>query len=298
MASNLHVTAKNGKKLMNTAIKVFYSNKMIAKTKSFSPSAEKPALVVSSWMKLDQSHRIKIVEPNAVTVDQLNLAHSTEYVEGILSMKIRNGFRNFDQSVADSLPYTSGAMLSAAREALKNRRVAVAPCSGFHHAKWNTADGFCTFNGLMVTAMALKNEGLVSRVGIIDFDMHIGDGTDQIIQQLSINWIRHFSAGYQYEKPEHANNFFHAIPWIIDMMKGCDLILYQAGADPHIDDPLGGFLTTEQLKERDRLVFEHVSNLKIPVVWNLAGGYQDDFQKVIEVHDNTMRSCIDVYSSL
>jgi acetoin utilization deacetylase AcuC-like enzyme len=58
----------------------------------------------------------------------------------------------------------------------------------------------------------------------------------------------------------------------IDGVRGCDLVIYQAGADPHIDDPLGGVLTTEQMQERDRMVFEGLGGR--PLVWNLAGGYQ------------------------
>jgi len=49
-------------------------------------------------------------------------------------------------------------------------------------------------------------------------------------------------------------------------------VLYQAGADPHIDDPLGGILSSEQMSWRDRQVFEKLGHLSL--VWNLAGGYQ------------------------
>ncbi len=278
------------------AIKVFFSDKMTAETRSFSPSAGKPSRVVSSWSKFVQSKQIEIVEPDPVSIEQIKFAHQPHYVDGVFSLFIKNGFKNYDQSVADSLPYTSGAMLSAAREALKNQRVAVAPCSGFHHATWNAADGFCTFNGLMITALALKHEGLISKLGIVDFDMHIGNGTHHIINYLSLDWVEHFSAGYHFERPEHADAFLNSIPWIIDMMKDCDLVLYQAGADPHIDDPLGGFLTTQQLFQRDQLVFSHLSALNIPVAWNLAGGYQDDFNKVLEIHENTMHACIAEYA--
>jgi acetoin utilization deacetylase AcuC-like enzyme len=82
-------------------------------------------------------------------------------------------------------------------------------------------------------------------------------------------------------------------------MADCDLVLYQAGADPHIDDPQGGWLTTIQLWQRDAMVFEALSKLKVPVAWNLAGGYQVErdgsIPKVLEIHDNTMRECVRVY---
>ncbi|OZB47637.1 MAG: hypothetical protein B7X60_05745 [Polynucleobacter sp. 39-45-136] len=74
-------------------------------------------------------------------------------------------------------------------------------------------------------------------------------------------------------------------------MRGCDVILYQAGADPHINDPLGSWLTTAQLFERDLLVFQAAAELGIPVAWNLAGGYQTPLRRVLEIHDNTMRAC-------
>lgn len=79
------------------------------------------------------------------------------------------------------------------------------------------------------------------------------------------------------------------------------MVLYQAGADPHVNDPLGGWLTTEQLRERDGLVFSGLKALGIPVAWNLAGGYQLDaaggISPILEIHDNTLRECARVYLS-
>lgn len=75
----------------------------------------------------------------------------------------------------------------------------------------------------------------------------------------------------------------------------CDLLMYQAGADPHVDDPLGGFLTTEQLARRDQIVFSEAKAMQIPVVWNLAGGYQEPVYEVLRIHNATMRACVDAY---
>ena len=228
-------------------------------------------------------------------MQDLARAHLPAFVDAVLSCRSDNGFGNRSKAVAKSLPYTSGAMLSAAREALRNGRVAVAPCSGFHHAGYANAGGFCTFNGLMVTAMALHAAGEVKRVGILDFDHHYGDGTDNIIDRLHIDWIEHYSAGEHYGFATEARRFLSSIPGLVAGMKGCDVILYQAGADSHIDDPLGGWLTTEQLFERDLLVFEAAAELGIPVAWNLAGGYQTPLRKVLRIHDGTMRACAGVH---
>jgi acetoin utilization deacetylase AcuC-like enzyme len=80
------------------------------------------------------------------------------------------------------------------------------------------------------------------------------------------------------------------LPGIIEnLIDGVDVLFYQAGADPHIDDPYGGYLTTEALRLRDEIVFSIAAKRGVPVVWNLAGGYQSPIEKVLEIHDNTAR---------
>ena len=279
-------------------ISVFYSPEMVAHFDSFSPSAGKPASVVKAWLALGLP--IELIAPVPVTTTQLKLAHSADYVDKILACEIKNGFGNKLPDVAKTLPFITGAMLCAAREAIKNGKVAVAPCSGFHHAEVESAFGYCTFNGLMVTAFVLKAEGLVNKVGILDFDMHYGDGTQSLIEHHKAeSWIKHYSAGQEYLTANQAHEFLARIPELVAEMRDCDVILYQAGADPHIDDPLGGFLTTEQLRVRDKYVFTATDCLDIPIVWNLAGGYQAEcdggIQAVLEIHNNTMRECCKIY---
>jgi len=270
-------------------MKVFYTDLMVADSESFSPSAHKPREVVASWQAL--GFCLELVAPEPVTVEQFALAHDRKFVEDVLAGRRANGFGNRSAAVAKSLPYTSGSMLAAAREAVRNGRVAVAPCSGFHHATYDSVQGFCTFNGLMVTACVLRAELVVSRVGILDFDQHWGNGTDDIRQQVGADWVRHYSAGADWDSPMDATRFIDSIPTLVAPMADCGVILYQAGADPHLDDPLGGWLTTEQLRERDRLVFENVARLGVPIAWNLAGGYQSPLRNVLDIHDNTMREC-------
>ena len=278
------------------AMPIFYTPLMAAEAGSFSPSAAKPSAAVASWRKLDVP--LNVIAPEPASVQDLARAHLPAFVDAVLSCRSDNGFGNRSKTVAESLPYTSGAMLAAAREALRNGRVAVAPCSGFHHAGYAYAAGFCTFNGLMVSAMALRASGEVKRVGILDFDQHYGDGTDNIIDRLRIDWIEHYSAGEHYGLPAEARRFLSSVPGLVAGMKGCDVILYQAGADPHIDDSLGGWLTTEQLYERDLFVFQAAAELGIPVAWNLAGGYQTPLGKVLRIHDGTIRACAKVHIRL
>jgi len=275
-------------------LRIFYSPRMVADSESFSPSAGKPQAVVGSWRALGLP--IEIVAAYPVSAALFASAHDTEFISDVLAGRRNNEFGNRSHAVAASLPYTSGSMLSAARAAL-GYGIAISPSAGFHHAGYDYAGGFCTFNGLMVAACILHREGRVRRVGILDFDTHYGDGTDDIIETLGIGWIEHFTAGADYHRPSQAEEFLRALPGIVQSMKRCDLILYQAGADPHVDDPLGGWLTTKQLAERDLIVFETTKALGLPIAWNLAGGYQEPLRNVLDIHDNTLMACWQVYGA-
>ena len=149
--------------MLLTKVPVFYSEAMTAATKSFSPSAAKPRAVLESWKTLPFDRRDRAF---AGRQGGLRARTRPALVDGVLSGTIRNGFGNTDGTVSRSLPFTNGTMLAAAREAIRNTQVAVAPCSGFHHARYGSAAGFCTFNGLMVAALALQAYGEATRVGI------------------------------------------------------------------------------------------------------------------------------------
>ena len=113
----------------------------------------------------------------------------------------------------------------------------------------------------MITALALKAKGVANRVGILDFDQHYGHGTDDIIKTLGVDFVRHYAAGEHFSSTDQAPVFLQRKPELVASMKDSDVILVQSGADPHSDDPLGGWLAIEQLSERDRLVFETVTQL-------------------------------------
>ena len=137
-------------------MKVFYRPEQTARNIStFSPSAEKPAQVVRDWLQRGLIQESDVLSFEPVTRTDLKRAHDAAFVDGVLDLSIDNGFGNRNAQVAASLPYTSGSLLAAARHALEYRENVCSPTSGFHHAGYNSAEGFCTFNGLMVTALAL-----------------------------------------------------------------------------------------------------------------------------------------------
>lgn len=267
-------------------LKVFYSPKQsVASLKSFSPSAGKPEKLVAQWL---ERYPIEIVEPRPVTLQDLGLAHDPSYVLDVIRCRRDNGFGNRSAEVADSLPWTSGSMVSAVQYVLAHGGVACSPTSGFHHAGYNFSQGYCTFNGLMVAALMVRQQ--VNRVAILDCDYHYGNGTDDIIRQLELGFVAHYTTGKSAQHGD-AERFLGELPSILEQLAG-DVLLYQAGADAHVWDPLGGWMTSGQMRRRDRLVFDWCRGRGTPVVWNLAGGYQEDFQSVLDLHHATLEECL------
>lgn len=292
-------------------LSVFYRPEMAAPSNdSYSPSAGKPTAVVADWTAHpDIAEAIEVTSFNPATAQMIAQAHDSDYVDGVLSGELANGFNNHSMEVAGSLLYTVGSIVAAAKHVLREGRpehepsMAVSPTSGFHHANHSHGWGFCTFNGLVVAAMELKRLGLASSVAILDYDYHHGDGTEDIITRLGLDFIQHFSAGSEYRSPADAPRLLKEVnkrfvKAIARAGHQVDVVLYQAGADQHKDDPLGGVLSTAELVDRDYQVFRNAALYAVPLVWNLAGGYQRDkagsIEPVLEVHRNTMRECIRV----
>lgn len=275
-------------------MKVFYRPEQTAiNSGAYSPSAAKPALVVRDWLARGLIRESDVMGFEPVSRDDLKRAHAPQFVDDVLELRVDNGFGNRDPQVAASLPYTSGSLLAAARHALKYRENVCSPTSGFHHAGYDFAQGYCTFNGLMVTALALLETGQVQSIGILDCDAHYGNGTDDIIAKLGLRSIRHFTMGRSFHSREDVGPYAcHFKRWLDEAIRDCagvDLLIYQAGADPHVNDPLGKILTGVEMAQRDHAVFEAFKGL--PLVWNLAGGYQRDaaggIEPVLKLHRAT-----------
>jgi acetoin utilization deacetylase AcuC-like enzyme len=285
------------------ALPIFYDPRQNAFTpESASPSAHKPAEVVASWQRLGIPLEVRGFEP--VLPEQLHEVHEAAYVDGIFAGTRPNGFYNTLPEVAESLRWTTGSFLAAARHVATGAPVAVSPTSGFHHAGWSGGGGYCTFNGLMLAARTLLDEKLADKVGILDLDMHYGDGTDAIILKLRLTGrVEHYTFGLSAVQHGPARDAAGTERWLTELPRivesfherGCQVLLYQAGADPHVDDPLGGVMTSDQMRRRDALVFSGCQRLGLPVAWNLAGGYQQPLRKVLDLHDATLMACAEAF---
>lgn len=289
-------------------IPVFYRpEQSCASNESFSPSAGKPRQVVADWQgKSDIAPYIQIESFDPLTPDDIKLAHDRAYVDAVLACREENGFGNKSAEVAASLLYTTGSLFAAAKRALTSK-IAVSPTSGFHHANHSFGGGFCTFNGLVITALKLKKLGLVKAVLILDFDGHYGDGTDSCIKAAGAQkWLFNVTRSKHYDDARSCLRMTRPArlyEYVVNDMKvRPDLVLYQAGADLWQGDPLGaGLLSREQMRERDAGIFSAAHKNGVPIVMNLAGGYAKDangtIAPVLKLHRQTVEEAIKLFAA-
>jgi acetoin utilization deacetylase AcuC-like enzyme len=225
-------------------------------------------------------------------------AHDRAYVRGVLDGTIPNGFNTIDAELTNSLRYTSAGHWAATQHVLQHGGVACSATQGFHHAHHSDGYGYCTFNGLMITAMKALRNG-AENVLIIDGDGHYGDGTEDILDHLMLRGrVKHITRP-DIGKPIQSH--WNTAMWQ-SFTKGLirntkpGIILYQAGADAWDQDPYGaGYLSKEGLAARDRGIFTAARDAGVPLVWNLAGGYAKSMQDTIDIHLQTLAISDEVY---
>jgi acetoin utilization deacetylase AcuC-like enzyme len=266
---------------------------------------EKLGSVNDDWISLSKPRRVfnvcyekirdELLEITAFSDDDFKRVHHHTWVDDVISCNAHNGFGDHRPEVIEQVRYTHGALYAAAKAALENG-ISFAPVSGFHHAGYSFNGGFCTFNGLMTTIAKLRIDGFDKCVLILDFDGHWGDGTDDILHRgdvTSFEPVIHMGRFKPFKTAEESvKQTLEAI-----RMNTPGLVLYQAGADSLLTDSFGaGYFTKLQWDTRDRVIFEECKKLNIPIVWNLAGGYNG--KDTIMAHYHTFQRAVQIYDGV
>ncbi len=236
--------------------------------------------------------------------EELLLVHDEAYVDAIYAAAPKEGLVNLDGDTAMN-PYTLEAALHAAGGAVhavdlvmvgevENAFVACRPPG--HHATRNQAMGFCIFNNVALgAAHALARHG-VHRVAIVDFDVHHGNGTEDIFRDdprvMLCSTFQH--PFYPFCCAETSNEHIINIPLpagttgkqyravfeaqVLPQLEAFkpELILISAGFDSHLEDDMGQFGLTEAdyvwITEQLMAVAEKTAQRRIVSV--LEGGYE------------------------
>ena len=204
-------------------------------------------------------------EAEAATRGDIERCHDAAFVDFVAAI---DGPTMLDlDTVASETSYQ--AALLAAGAAIEAARVGgfALPRPPGHHALRGRAMGFCLFNNIAIAARYAQAELGVDRVAIVDWDVHHGNGTDDIFRDdpsvffVSLHqWPFYPGTGGPDEQGETVLNVpLPAASTDEDYLRVFDeqvapavtafdpeLVLVSAGFDAHEDDPLAGMLVTEE----------------------------------------------------
>ena len=247
--------------------------------------------------------------PDPMPRQWLEAVHCPDYVEQVFTASVprdkerRIGFPVTDR-ISSRVRHTNGGTWLAAKLAMQHGYAANS-AAGSHHALHDTGAGYCVFNDLAVVANRLLSEGDAARVLIVDLDVHQGDGTASLLagredvftfsMHAEKNFpVRKAQSGLDIALPDatddagYLNQLGAHLPRLLDEFMP-DLVLYQAGVDPHVDDRLGRLsLTEDGLSTRDKTVLREARKRGVPVASALGGGYGDDQRAVAHRHAASM----------
>jgi acetoin utilization deacetylase AcuC-like enzyme len=250
-------------------------------------------------------------KPYPCSEETLKRAHSEKYIKDIKNKTLSKegikkiGFPLLDSIVKRSFVATGGTVL-ASKLAIQNG-VACNTAGGSHHASFDGGAGYCVFNDVAVAAQYLLDRGLAGKILIVDLDVHQGNGNSDIFKDNRnvFTFSMHSKSNYPAKKSisdldvELDDNmedkqYIKILKFYLNQLnqENFDYIFYIAGVDIHFNDRLGKLkISDEGIRERDEIVTQNFFSKGIPLCGVLGGGYNKDFEKLVELHSFLHQSC-------
>lgn len=265
----------------SNSMKIFFSPSCLYPSPNHPENPERVKTIVEFLKEKGFSFSL----PNLLPESMLYDAHTREHVE-----KVKKGlFIDFETPNLPNIFYH--ALLSASSSVKAAKKCDTGFCFSLmrppgHHAGKNFLGGFCYFNNIAIAVSQVLEQ--YSKIVIIDFDAHHGNGTEDIFfgNEKVFYFSIHQFPGYPGTGKESRKNIFnfpippgrkreHYIKTFKSLIEKVrrikpDLIAISAGFDVHRDDPL----THMSLLEEDfALIGKEIVNLETPMFGVLEGGY-------------------------
>ena len=260
--------------------------------------------VIDNFKKMDNK---ELIWKKPAKFDQSFLinTHSSEYIDLVSKSFPENGLAFLDgdtvvspgskEATKDAVGSIITAIDGVQQKEFKNAFCAVRPPG--HHAEKDKAMGFCIYNNVAVGANYLIEKYKYNKIAIIDFDVHHGNGTQDIfydnekVLYISTHQYPYYpGSGSEQEKGKFNNIFnipleagttaeeyLNAYEHVLKKLKEFkpEFLLFSAGFDAHIDDPLAQLrLSAEDfyhLTKRTLEISKSICNGNVVSI--LEGGY-------------------------
>ena len=237
---------------------------------------DRVTVIIDNFKKLDNKDLIW-KKPSKFDRSLLEITHNSDYINFVEKSFPEKGlsFLDGDTIVSpgskDATSDAVGSIITAI-DGVQNKNFNNAFCAvrpPGHHAEKNKAMGFCIYNNVAVGANYLINKYKLNKVAIIDFDVHHGNGTQDIfydnekVLYISTHQYPYYpGSGTNDEKGKHNNilniplpagttseEYLNAYEFVLKKIKEFkpEFILLSAGFDAHKDDPLAQL----QLESKD-----------------------------------------------
>ncbi len=283
-------------------------------------NADRVSVVIENLKKIKNKNFVW-KKPNKFDTKYLKITHNSNYVSEVEKSFPKKGlfFLDGDTIVSPGSKEASsdavGSIITAI-DGVQNREFQNAFCAvrpPGHHAEKNKAMGFCIYNNVAVGANYLLEKYKLNKIAIIDFDVHHGNGTQDIfydnekVLYISTHQYPYYpGTGGNNEKGKYNNvlniplpagpsseEYLNAYEHVLKKLKEFkpEFVLFSAGFDAHKNDPLAQLhLSSEdfyELTKRTLVLVE--SSCKGNVVSILEGGYDlNALKESTEMHLNAL----------
>jgi len=199
-----------------------------------------------------------LVTPEPASIEDVELVHTKWHIA-----EIQRANQTYEVALL-----AAGGAIKAAELAMSGE-----PAFGLirppgHHASPDSCWGFCFFNSMAISIAKLRKEGRINRAVILDFDLHFGDGTENIFSTVP-------EVVYHHPEDRSRQEFVDGIARFLER-QSADIIAVSAGFDRGVED-WGGLLTVDDYRAIGKLVKEF--SLKVCKGRRygvLEGGYNHD----------------------